>query len=458
MKPENAGPAYGFPRLVIGGTGSGCGKTTVTAAVLGALKIRGAKLAGFKCGPDYIDPMFHKAAIGVPSRNLDLFFADVKTVRAQAAKHIGENGVGIIEGAMGYYDGVSNKTDEASAAHIARVLEAPSVLVVRPKGQSLSLAAVIQGFLNFHRNTLSGIILNGITKGMYAFYKSIAEQTGLRVYGFLPDIPEAGIPGRHLGLVTADEIGDIKRRLKLLSDAAEESMDLDGLIELAKTAPMIYDVLPELSRVCEGVRIAVARDEAFCFYYEDNLDILRELGAELIFFSPVRDKRIPESADGLYIGGGYPELYAKELSGNTSMRESVQRAVLSGMPTVAECGGYQYLHMSLDGYPMAGILPFRARMTDKLKHFGYVTLTAEEDNLLCGKGGSIRAHEFHYGESERNGEAFTARKPDGRIWKGAHANKTLYAGYPHLYFRSNPDFAVSFVRECTVYAEKRTLD
>ncbi len=458
MKSGDKSPLYNFPRLVIGGTGSGCGKTTVTLAVLSALKRRGIKLAGFKCGPDYIDPMFCKAVTGVPGRNLDLFFLDGKTVRAQAAKHIGENGVGIIEGAMGYYDGISNETDEASAAHIARVLEAPSVLVVCPKGQSLSLAAVIQGFLNFRVNTLKGVILNGITKSMYTFYKSIAEQTGLRVYGFLPDIPEACIPGRHLGLVTADEIGDIKLKLKLLSDAAEESIELDGLIELAKTAPEIYDILEKFSSVCGGVRIAVARDEAFCFYYEDNLDILCELGAELIYFSPLRDKCIPEGVGGLYIGGGYPELYAKELSKNVSMRESVRKAVISGMPTVAECGGYQYLHLSLDGYPMAGVFPFRARMTDKLKHFGYVTLTAGKDNLLCKKGGCIRAHEFHYGESEQNGGAFTERKPNGKTWEGAHAAGSLYAGYPHMYFRSNPEFAVSFVRGCAVYAEKRTLN
>ncbi len=434
-------------RLLIGGTGSGCGKTTVTNALLRALQRRGIPLAGFKCGPDYIDPMFHQAVLGVPSRNLDLFFLSGKDVRAELNAHIPEDGLGIIEGVMGFYDGLSVSTDEASSAHLARATDTPAVLVARPKGQSLSLAAILQGLRDFLPNTVSGVVLDGVTKGMYPFYRGIVEKTGLHVYGYLPPVPDAEIPERHLGLVTAGEVEGLRRKMDMLADAAEEGLELDGLIALAHTALPLPEKklsLEELARV----RIGVARDKAFCFYYEDNLDVLRELGAELVAFSPLEDGHIPEAVDGLYIGGGYPELYAAQLAENAGMRGSVRQAVQDRLPTIAECGGFQYLHRMLDGFPMAGALPMGAHMTDKLQHFGYVTLAARRDNLLCRKGGHIRAHEFHYGTSDNLGDAFKECKPGGKSWLGVHATDTLYAGYPHLYFRSNPDFARAYIRKC----------
>ncbi len=422
------------PRLLIAGTGSGCGKTTVTSALLRALQRRGAALAAFKCGPDYIDPMFHTAVLGIPSRNLDLFFVDETEVRSQLARHVPAGGLGIIEGVMGFYDGISGT---------------PAVLVVRPRGQSLSLAAEIKGFRDFAPNTLRGVILNGVSKAMYPFYKAIAEQAGLTVYGCLPPVPEAEIPDRHLGLVTAQEIGDLQRRLDLLADAAEESLDLDGLLALAHTAPPLADESALLMPVTDKpVRIAVARDRAFCFYYADNFDVLRALGAEIVDFSPVEDEKLPENIDGLYLGGGYPELYAEQLAANRSMRESIRAAVQGSLPTIAECGGFLYLHRTLDGAEMAGVIDADAHMTKRLQPFGYVTLTAGRDNLLCRAGGIIRAHEFHYAQSDDNGDAFRAEKPNGRAWDCVHANETLYAGFPHLYFRANAGFAQSFVCAC----------
>ena len=196
------------------------------------------------------------------------------------------------------------------------------------------------------------------------------------------------------------------------------------------------------------MRIAVARDRAFCFYYADNFDVLRALGAEIVEFSPVEDEKLPENIDGLYLGGGYPELYAEQLAANRTMRESIRAAVQGGLPTIAECGGFLYLHRTLDGAEMAGVIDADAHMTDKLQPFGYVTLTAGQDNLLCCAGGIIRAHEFHYAQSDDNGDAFRAEKPNGRAWDCVHANETLYAGFPHLYFRANPAFAQSFVCAC----------
>ena len=441
------------PRLLFAGTGSGCGKTTVTSAVLRALQRRGEALTAFKCGPDYIDPMFHTAVLGIPSRNLDLFFVDEKEVRGQLARHVPAGGMGIIEGVMGFYDGVSGTSDTASAAHLARATDTPAVLIVRPWGQSLSLAAEIKGFRDFAPNTLRGVILNGVSKAMYPFYKAIAEQAGLTVYGCLPPVPAAEIPDRHLGLVTAQEIGDLQAKLDLLADAAEEGLDLDGLCALARTAPPLADEGAPLAPVTDKpVRIAVARDRAFCFYYADNFDVLRALGAELVEFSPLDDQALPTGIDGLYLGGGYPELYAAQLAANRSMRESIRAAVQGGLPAIAECGGFLYLHRTLDGNEMAGVIDADARMTGRLQPFGYVTLTAARDNLLCRAGERIRAHEFHYAQSGDNGTAFRAEKPNGRAWDCVHATETLYAGFPHLYLRANPAVAQNFVRAC---AQKR---
>ena len=437
------------PRLLLAGIGSGCGKTTVTTALLRALQRRGVPLAAFKCGPDYIDPMFHTEALGVPSRNLDLFFVDENEVRGQLARHIPANGVGIIEGVMGFYDGVSGNTDTASAAHLARATDTPAVLIVRPRGQSLSLAAEICGFRDFAPNTLAGVILNGVSAAMYPFYRAIAKQAGLRVYGFLPPVPQAEIPDRHLGLVTAAEIGDLSDKLDRLADAAEQGLDLDGLLALARTAPPLADQsAPLIPAVDKPVRIAVARDKAFCFYYADNFDILRAFGAELVPFSPLADEKLPEGIDGLYLGGGYPELHAAQLAENHTMRARIRAAVLGGLPTIAECGGFLYLHRTLDDAAMAGVLDADAHLTKKMQPFGYVTLTARRDNLLCRAGERIRAHEFHYAVSSDAGRDFDAQKPNGRAWACVHATETLYAGFPHLYFRANPAFAEHFVRRC----------
>ena len=441
-------------RILIGGTGSGCGKTTVSSALLRAWQRRGVPLRAFKCGPDYIDPMFHTAALGIPSRNLDLFFVDEACARAQIARTVPGDAVGVIEGVMGFYDGVSGTSETASAAHLARATETPAVLVVRPKGQSLSLAALVAGFRDFAPNTLSGVIINGVSKGMYPFYRDIVQKTGLRVYGYLPPVPAASIPDRHLGLVTAGEIADIGRRLDLLADAAEEGLDLDGLLALAQTAPELPDAAPPLTPVTgRPVRIAVAQDKAFCFYYADNFDVLRELGAEIVPFSPLSDPHLPENIDGLYLGGGYPELCAGTLSENVTLRNELKARITAGLPTIAECGGFMYLHEAMadeDGgaHEMVGVIPGACRLTKKLQNFGYVTLTAARDSLLARAGETTRAHEFHYAVSDDCGDAFEAIKPNGRRWPCVHAHETLYAGYPHLFFRSNPEFIARFVKKC----------
>ena len=448
--------ANNAPRIMIAGTGSGCGKTTVTLAVLRAMQRRNIPLAAFKCGPDYIDPMFHKAVLGIPSRNLDLFFISEREVRGQIVRSIPQNGIGVIEGVMGFYDGVSGATDTASAAHLARETGTPAILVVRPKGQSLSLAAMLSGFRNFAENTLCGVIINEISDTMYPFYRDIVQKSGLKVLGYLPSVPEAEIPDRHLGLVTADELKDLNYRLDLLADAAENRIDIEQILKISRTASQLSDDSEKISPVTKKpVRVAVARDKAFCFYYEDNFEVLRNLGAELVEFSPISDSCIPENTDGLYLGGGYPELHITELSNNVKMRNSIKNAIEKGLPTIAECGGFLYLHEHLEGAEMVGVVRGNAVLTKKLQPFGYVTLTAQDDNMLSACGGQIRAHEFHYAKSENNGHDFVAEKPNGRKWPCVHTTKSLYAGFPHLFLRANIDFPEKFVRACMEWSERR---
>ena len=445
------------PRLMIAGTGSGCGKTTVSSALLRAWQRQGVHLCAFKCGPDYIDPMFHREALGLPSYNLDLFFLKEQQVCNLMSSHLSHGRVGVVEGVMGFYDGIG-LTDKASAAHVARATQTPAVLVVRPKGQALSLAALVCGFTQFAQNTIAGVILNGVTKTMYPFYRDIVQKAGVRVYGYLPPIPEAELPERHLGLVTAGELPDLQRRLDLLADAACESLDLAGLLEIAKSAPLLAQSMqPKYPKI--PARVAVAQDAAFCFYYADNLDVLTEFGAEIVPFSPLSDAQIPEETDGLYLGGGYPELYAKQLAQNISMRQSIRKRIETGMPVIAECGGFMYLGSEIvtDTHtaPMAGVLPVRAELTKRLQNFGYVTLTAQQDNMLCQKGQSMRAHEFHYSKSNDAGNAFIAQKKNGKSWNCVFANETMYAGYPHLYFRGQMQAVQRFLNTCIEMRDKR---
>ena len=440
-----------IPRFLLAGTNSGCGKTTVTCAVLQALADRGLKVGAFKCGPDYIDPMFHSRIIGAPCSNLDPFFFAPETMRSLLAENGEGRDVNVIEGVMGYYDGLSLEEPMASTHNAAMATDTPVVLVLGARGASLSLLAQIRGFLDFcPQAPIRGVILNQCSPMSYAGLRdAILRHFGGRVrpLGCLPPVPEAALESRHLGLVTAAEVADLKEKLHLLSLQAEKTLDLDGLLALAREAEPLEACPPELPRLGRA-RIAVARDKAFCFYYADSLRVLEDLGAELVGFSPLSDPALPEDIQGLYLGGGYPELYAEELSRNESMRLSVRSALEGGLPCIAECGGFMYLTGSIAGKPMAGYLPGDSRDTGKLVRFGYVTLRAKEDNLLCRAGEEIRGHEFHHWDSDHTGDGFRASKPSGRGWDCVFSTPRLYAGYPHFHFRANPEFAVNFYKTC----------
>lgn len=428
---------------------SGSGKTTLTCALLAALKRRGQDPCSFKSGPDYIDPMFHRAVLGVESHNLDLFFSAPETVRALYAQAAAGHGAAVCEGAMGFYDGLGGVSDTASAWHLADTLGLPVLLVVQPRGASLTLAAQINGLKQFRTPShLAGILLNDCAPHLYALLAPMLErETGLPVLGYLPHLPDAALESRHLGLKTAGEIADLQQKISRMADALV--VDWEKLFALTEcAAPLVHtDRLPLAGELPpQGaaeqrprVPIAVARDAAFCFTYAETLEAMERAGAELCWFSPLQDSALPEQISGLYLPGGYPELYAGQLSANRSMLASVRRAVERGLPTVAECGGFLYLGQSLEDangerWPMAGVLPGLGFRVGRLVRFGYAALTARADSMLFRAGERLPVHEFHHWDSTDNGTGFTAAKPNGKQWDCGFANEHFYAGFPHLYW------------------------
>lgn len=427
--------------LIISAMNSGSGKTVLTCGLLAALKARGMEVQAFKCGPDYIDPMFHSRALTTPSRNLDLFLQGEAGVRRTFARAFGAD-LALVEGAMGFYDGWRG-TDQASAWAVAETADIPVVLVLRPRGASLTLAAQIRGLMDFRSPShIAGLLLNDCKPSLYAHLKPILEgETGLPVLGYLPPMEEAVLESRHLGLLTAGEVENLSARFEAIARQMERTVDLSALLSLAGEISVVAAPTPAPVPRC---KIAVARDEAFCFCYADNLDALEDAGAELICFSPIRDLGLPSDADGLYLPGGYPELYARQLSENYSMRESVRQAVAAGLPTVAECGGFLYLQETLEDeqgktWPMAGVLPGAGYRTGHLQRFGYKKLNAEGDSLLFRKGETVPAHEFHYWDCTRPELVLT---------------KKLYAAFPHLHFGGELPLAERFAEAAVKWREE----
>ena len=438
------------PRLVLAGTNSGCGKTTLTCALLQALVLRGLRVGAAKCGPDYIDPMFHSRIIGAKSSNLDAFFFTPDTLRYLLARNARGCDVTVIEGVMGYYDGMGLTSTRASTYEVARETQSPVVLVVSARGAALSVIAAVEGFLRFAPDSgIRGVILNGCSAMSYGpLARELENRLGLRPCGYLPRLEECTLESRHLGLITADEVADLREKMCRLAAAAEKTLDIPALLELAAAAPPLRFTPPVLPEPGAPVRIGVARDRAFCFYYEDSLDLLRQLGAELIPFSPLADERLPDGLQGLYLGGGYPELYAAQLEENAALRREIREAVHAEMPCIAECGGFMYLTQSIAGRAMVGALPGDCFDTGRLTRFGYITATAQSDNLLCRAGEEIPMHEFHRWDTPLPGSALAARKPSGKQWRCAYATDTLYAGYPHVHFYAAPAMAARFLAAC----------
>lgn len=561
-QPSRQKTGIRIPRLMIAAPASGSGKTLITCGLLRLLQEKGLQPAAFKCGPDYIDPMFHRTVLGVPSRNLDTWFLpgkalsrssySVQWVLSHAVRRCGAE-IALMEGVMGYYDGTGSSGTQASSRELALQTQTPAILVVDAKGMSRSIVPLLQGFVSCEKEErrIRGVILNRISAGMFPLMKKwIEEDTDLQVIGFVPQDRTIVWESRHLGLVRPEETAGIRDQIGYLASIMEKTIDVEALLALAQTAPpfktsdietAVTETEPAEAKngkretaqtetaqtetakaffspepvpnvvsfqACKtrpgkstGPRIAVAMDEAFGFYYEDNFELLRECGADLVFFSPLHDKVFPP-ADGLILGGGYPELYAQTLAENASMKAQIRAGAAEGMPILAECGGFMYLQEYLEipdpaegkkpfpgeapgRFSMCGILPGICRMTDHLVRFGYVELENREENpqspeqsagpgmratntaigaagsgIAAGtgylkKGHRIRGHEFHYFDSTENGDACTAYKPGRtRSWGCMVVQGNIMAGFPHLYYRSDPAFAAGFVDRCRQYGDR----
>ena len=439
-------------RVMIAGTGSGCGKTTITCALLQALMHRKKRVASFKTGPDYIDPMFHRTIIGSPSHNLDPFFCEKDTLCSLLAKY-GED-FNIIEGAMGFFDG-----DSRSCYAVSEMTQTPVILVLNCQGMSDSIGAVMHGFLRYHaKNRIIGFIFNRLPEKLVPLAQSLCENLATTFFGAFPKSPVT-LESRHLGLVTADEIVDIQGKMEQLAALAEQHLQIDKLLTISDL-PLPDFCHPQPEPFLEHPpAIAVAKDPAFCFIYPENIDILREFGCQLKFFSPLNDEALPY-CDGLYLPGGYPELYAEKLSQNISMLGMIRNSLQAGMPCIAECGGFLYLHEHLKtaegcDFPMVGFLSGNAFPTNRLQRFGYVSLRSDHPHMLAEPGETLRGHEFHYWESSSPGDSLHAVKPDGRAWECCYVNSRFYAGFPHLYWYADTRPARRFVTACTDFREER---
>lgn len=447
-------------RLMISACGSGSGKTTLVMALLAAFLKKNIAVQSYKCGPDYIDPMYHSRITNRPTYHTDPFFLKPEQLLALIAEKSKTADLSLIEGAMGFYDGLGTSSD-CSAYTVANITSTPVLLVINPQGMGCSVGALCSGFLKYRENNhISGVILNGIKPGMYEYYKTIIkENTGLNAYGFLPKLEQVHLESRHLGLITADEIKDFNEITDILANTALQTIDIDGLIELSKTAqPLHCDKQRE--KVSKNVTLGVARDSAFCFYYDENIEMLEECGAKIVNFSPINDKQLPENIDGIYLGGGYPELFAKQLSENKSFIDSIKTAAKNGMPIFAECGGFLYLQNMMEDtegnkYKMADILSGSSHMEKKLIRFGYIKLTAQCDTLLLKKGEAILGHEFHYADTTDNGETLYAEKPNGRNWLTVQQKGSVMAGFPHMYFPANRNVPQRFVQNMAEFQKRR---
>ncbi|WP_166245631.1 cobyrinate a,c-diamide synthase [Paenibacillus turpanensis] len=480
-------------RLVIAGTGSGVGKTTVTLGLMKALARSGRTVQGFKCGPDYIDPTYHTAVTGRPSRNLDTWMMETERMKEIFLRGSAGADISVIEGVMGLYDGKDPLSNRGSTAEIAAELDAPVLLIVNAQSMARSAAAVVLGFQKLDpRVRIAGVIANRCgSKGHYQLVKAAIEQEcGVPVIGWLGRDESLGIPERHLGLVPAIERGELDPLFERAADFIEQGVELEALLALADSAPALawpeqrlFTAEPapaspsqRLSAADSGAAsaaspvIAVAKDAAFNFYYRENLELLEQAGARLAYFSPLAGETVPAEAHGLYLGGGFPEEFAAELSANERFKQDVRGLAQRGMPIFAECGGYMYLCRSITDragqtYAMAGLIPADVAMQTKLAALGYREAKAERDCLLLAAGETIRGHEFHYSTAKRD-PAPTPEEESAYPYayetkglrgagKDGYAAGNILAGYTHVHFASHPQAAVRFVERCEAYRSQQ---
>lgn len=456
--------------FMITAASSGSGKTMITCGLLELFKRKGLNPLACKCGPDYIDGLFHKQVLELEGMNLDSYFEAPEELRDKYSR-LSKGHLPVVEGVMGYFDGLGGSTTRASSWEVAHILDLPAVLVVDARGASVSLAALIKGFLEFERpmgSQIKAVIFNRMSPMLYPRIRELVErETGIRAAGFVPELDFLKVGSRHLGLVLPEEIAGLREQMNRLGKCLEETIDWEFLAELGAEKEE-RDALEEENTEASctaafSFRLGIAMDEAFCFYYQDNLRLLERLGGELVYFSPIHDRSLPEQLDGLILGGGYPELYCEALSLNESMREAVKKAAEGGLPVLGECGGYLYLLEELEAedgriWPMTGVLKGKGYKKGKNSRFGYIGVEAEKDSLYLNPGEQIRGHEFHYWDCEVLEEEWVmrAKKPVGnRSWPCMRIKNQVMAGFPHLFYPSCPAFAVRFAKACVRYKRKR---
>ncbi len=451
-----------LPRLIIAAPMSGSGKTTISAGLIAALVARGLRVAPFKAGPDYIDPTYHALAAGRPCHNLDAWMLPAAHIPTVLAQRAGDADLALIEGVMGLFDGYAGNDDTGSTAHIARLTATPVLIVLDTRAMARTAAALVLGLRDFDPHLrVAGVILNRVGSPRHAqmVQEAIEGSVGLPVLGYLQRDEELHLPERHLGLIPTAEPGHWQAWIERARERIAANVDLDQVLALARSASALQTPpLPALQPVSlpsVAPRIAVARDAAFSFLYDDNLDLLRAAGAEIVFFSPLQADALPEGTRALYLCGGFPELYAAELAANNAMRTAIRSAAAAGMPIYAECGGLMYLTEAMvdaDGatHAMVGVLPGQSRMTPRLT-MGYRTVAARQDSWLWQAGETIRGHEFHYSTWETPEPALPpvytvlpdALRPQTRS-EGAQARQVI-ASYIHLHFLAHPILATRFV-------------
>jgi cobyrinic acid a,c-diamide synthase len=453
--------------FVIAGTNSGCGKTTVSLGLMALLKRKGYTVAPFKVGPDYIDPGHHTRITGRASRNLDGWMLSRDYNTAAFEQGTQDADIAVVEGVMGLYDGYDGKSENGSTAQMAKWLDLPVILVVNAQSMARSVAALVKGFETFDPDvTFAGVIFNKLGSERHLAYVKEALEGHVKIpcLGGIFRNDTVAIPERHLGLVTDDEHGLSDAQIGALADRVDEGVDILELLHTVEYDPGRPEHHPEQETPERRVRIGIARDRAFCFYYPDNLEILERAGAECVFFSPMDDTRLPENLSGLYLGGGYPELFAEKLAANTDMRDAIRKASETGMPIYAECGGFMYLCREIrdfDGktFPMTGCFDFTATMLQKLRSLGYREVTLSDDTVIGPKGAVIKGHEFHYSKIDEETDTPTAygvtpRAGGHETREGYRVNNTL-GSYIHLHFGSRKDVGRDFVAACLTYKNGR---
>lgn len=451
-----------FPRIVIAAPQSGSGKTTVSMGIMNALVKRGIDVRPFKVGPDYIDTAYHSRICSRSAVNLDVYLLGEIELCSLFAE-VSAGGVSIIEGVMGLFDGLGS-TSESSTAHVARLLEAPVVLVLNARGMSASAAAVVKGFMEYDKRVyVAAVIFNNVSSQRhYNTLKEVVERDcGIKVLGYFPRESAISIDSRHLGIIPQFELEQVDERISAIGSLAEQYIDMDALLSLANAAPPCDFKMTAVEPIAP-CKLAVAMDKAFNFYYADNLELLKRMGVEIVFFSPLHDAQLPE-ADGVYIGGGFPEVFAHDLENNSFMRESIRAAALRGIPIYAECGGYMYLMDAIvtaqgNRHVMCGVFSGEAVLGKKLSgQFGYVEVTLLSDTIIGKTGKKYKAHEFHHSRIDTPLQAvYTAGKAAGSTpWTGGSATKNAYGTYAHVYFRSDPSLVHTLINACIFhrYAE-----